>query len=48
MHEIPVEWVEYIPVQRATSMDLTEENGTCGGSNKLSKHGLAASYLGDL
>ena len=44
-HQVPVDWVEYIPVSRTSEIDMTTEDGSNAGGSRVTKHGLAASYI---
>ena len=47
LHDVPVDWIEYVPLDRFSEIDLTESNRTLGGSYAVGKHGLSASFLGN-
>ena len=44
-HNVPVRWLEYIPVQRQTFFQLTESEEQTSQSTKIFKHGLLAQLL---
>lgn len=45
MHEVPVDWIEYVPIDRVSEIDLSDNDSSLKGSNAVKKHGLAASFL---
>lgn len=47
LHDVPVDWIEYVPLDRFSEIDLTESNRTLGGTYAVGKHGLSASFLGN-
>ena len=44
-HEVPVDWIEYVPVSRTSEIDLTTEQGSTAGTQRVTKHGLASSFV---
>lgn len=47
MHAVPVDWIEYVPIDRVSEMDLSDNDSRLKGSNAVKKHGLSASFLGN-
>jgi hypothetical protein len=44
-HNVPVYWLEYIPVQKQTIIEMRESEEQPSRSTKIFKHGLFARLL---